>query len=299
MHRTIRPRTTVTAALAIVFATALTACSTTPASDTSSSTPATGSGTDAAALLPDDVKERGYITVVTDLTYPPFGLLDEDGTTPIGIDIDTAAALEEVLGVEVRVENISFDAFIPGLSANRYDAGFNAISDLPERREVVDFIDFNHYGGLFLTPPDTEIEVSEAIDVCGYTVGASKGSDTVIYLEDLQKECEEAGREPVEISVYGNQADALVAMESGRVDAVLGGSTAGYLAENSGGAYVVNGPLLPPFDIGGMALPKDSPLTPALLAGITELYENGTLAEIYAQYGIAEDFLIEPVVNGG
>jgi polar amino acid transport system substrate-binding protein len=292
MHSTLLLRRGTAVLMAVGVAAAVVGCST-PAAEPS--VPASDS--EAAALLPQDVIDNGYITIVTDLTYPPFGFLDDDGSTPVGIDIDTGAALQEVLGIEVRMEGIAFDAFIPGLETSRYEAGLSAISDIPERRPVVDFIDFNNYGALILTQPDSDIEITEMLDLCGHSVGASKGSDTVITLEALQPECEADGREPVEIAVYGNQADSLVALSSGRIETVLGGSTAGYLADNSDGAYVVNGPLLPPFSLGGMAIPKDSPLTDALVAALTELYEDGTLAEIYAKYGIAEDALRLPEVN--
>ncbi len=271
-------------------------------------TPAAGpavapSDSEAAALLPQEVIDRGYITVVTDLTYAPFGMLKEDGQTPTGIDIDTAAALEEVLGIEVKVENVSFDAFIPGLESNRFDAGFNAISDTAERREVVDFIDFNQYGGLFITQPDSGIEITGGMSACGLTVGAEQGSDTPDFLAGLSALCEEDGKDPITVSLYGSQPDALVALSSGRVDAVIGGSTSGYNADNSDGAYVVNGPLLPELDghfaIGGMAMPKDSPLADALLAALIQLYDDGTLADIYATYGINADALISPKINAG
>lgn len=254
----------------------------------------------AAALVPADIKERGFITVVTDATYPPYGYFDDDGKTILGIDIDTAHALEPVLGIDIKIVNASFDAFIPGLQSGRYDAGFNAISDTPERRKVVDFVDFNQYGGVFLTVPDSPVEIADLSSACGLSVGAEKGSDTIKPLEGLAPTCEEAGKNPVNVKIFGSQADALVALTSGRVDTVLAGSTGGYLAEQSGGKYIANGPLIPNLDgdvdLGGMALPKDSPMTDAMVAGLTELFEDGTLTSIYNQYSVASQ-LIQPAVN--
>ena len=296
IHSTTRMRSAAAVA-GLAAAVILAGCAAGPAAS-----PAPSSDSKAAALLPQGVKDRGYISVVTDLTYPPFGIL-EDGTTPSGIDVDTAAALEKVLGIEVKVVNASFDAFIPGLQANRYDAGFNAISDIPERRDVVDFIDFNQYGGLFLTQPDSDIEIESAESACGYKVGAEQGSDVVFFLEGMQKQCADVGKPAIEVSVYGSQVDSLSALTSGRVEAVLGGSTSGYLADSSDGAYVVNGPIIPThegkLDVGGMALPKGSELTDAFLAAMTQLYEDGTLAKIYKSYGIDSDILIQPEVNAG
>ena len=303
-------RSTTLARPAVLAVTALCAgalggCVTTSADpgSSSSSTATASAGSKAADLVPADVKERGYITVVTDATYPPFGFLEKDGKTLTGIDVDTAAALEPLLGVEVKVVNASFDAFIPGLKAGRYDAGFNGISDTPERREVVDFIDFNEYGGLFLTRPDSTLKFTDLDAACGVKVGAEKGSDTITFLQKASTTCGTDGKQPIDVAVFGSQNDALTALSSGRVDAVLGPSTAGYLAENSDGAYVVNGPLQRTldgkFDVGGLALQKDSSITQAMLAALTTLEDDGTLATIYGKYGISTESLTPPKVNAG
>lgn len=271
----------------------------------SSSTPSTSISADAnsaaAALLPADVKQRGYITVVTDVTYPPFGFLEKDGKTFVGIDVDTARALQPLLGVEVKVVKASFDAFIPGLQANRYDAGFNAISDTAERRKTVDFINFNRYGALFLTRPDSPAKFTDMMVACGVKVGAEKGGDTIEFLATVSKQCGASGKPPVDVVVFGSQADSLVALASGRVDAVLGPSTSGYLADRSAGKYVVNGPLQPTvdggYDVGGLALQKKSPIGPAMLAAMKQLYEDGSLAKIYAKYGISAEELTPPVAS--
>jgi polar amino acid transport system substrate-binding protein len=228
-------------------------------------------------------------------------MLEKDGKTMTGIDIDMAAALEPLFGVEVRVVNAGFDAFIPGLQAKRYDAGFNAISDLAERRKVVDFVDWQENGGLFLTAPGGPLKITELTSVCAHSVGAEKGSDTVPQLNGLAPKCKALGKGPVEVKVYGSQSDALVALTSGRVESVLTGTTGGYLAEQSNGKYEVNGPLLPnlegEFDVSGMALLKGSALTPAMLAGMKVLFADGSLAKIYAKYGLESAKLIEPAVN--
>ncbi|MGW0994326.1 ABC transporter substrate-binding protein [Streptomyces sp. NPDC002523] len=256
---------------------------------------------DIAKLVPQEIKHRGYITVVTDVTYPPFGLLEKDGKTFAGIDVDMAKALEPLLGVDVRVVNAGFDAFIPGLQADRYDAGFNAITDLPDRRKVVDFIDFMQNGGVFVTAPSSTLKIKELTSVCEHSAGAEKGSDTVSLLQGLAPHCEAVGKKPVDVKIYGSQSDALVALTSGRVETVLAGSTAGYLAKESHGKYEVNGPLFPnltgKFDLSGLALPKDSPLTEAMLAAVKHLYTDGTLEKIFTSYGLDADDLVEPAVN--
>src|SRR6476646_2750639 len=82
-----------------------------------SNTTAAASGVDAAlaAKLPEKIKSAGKLVVATDASYAPNEFYKEDGTTLQCMDIDMAKAIGEVLGVEVDVENASFDTIIPSL----------------------------------------------------------------------------------------------------------------------------------------------------------------------------------------
>lgn len=251
--------------------------------------------------IPEKYAERGYITVVTDTKYPPYGFYD--GSELTGIDIDTAAALEELLGIEVRIDTASFEAFIPGLQSGKYDAGFNGITDTPDRRKVVDFVNFARYGNVFLTPTDTDIEITELTSVCGVSVGAEKGGDALPVINAISEECDSLGKDAVKASVYDSTAAALTAMSSGRIDSVLMGSAGGYMAQQSDGQFKVNGSMYGNvegnFSTGGLALNKDSPLAAVMAEAMGELYANGTLEAIYEKYGISSELLIEPEVNLG
>lgn len=274
------------------------------ATATASTGAASTSNTGAAALVPANIRSRGSVTFATDSTFTPYGFLAKDGKTVEGIDADTGRALAPLLGVKVNMVNASFDSFIPGLKAGRYDAGFNAITDNAERRKVVDFLNFEKYGNNFLTPPDSKLHITGFTSVCDTTVGAETGSDVLPIYKALEPKCRAAGKQPPKVKFYGSQAAALVAMTSGRVDAVLGGTEAGYLAKHSNGKYVVNGPELPNitgsgFLIGGMALAKGSPMAPALVAALTVLWKNGTLAKIHEKYGLPGSMVIKPSLDTG
>ncbi|MBU4334988.1 MAG: transporter substrate-binding domain-containing protein, partial [Actinobacteria bacterium] len=57
-----------------------------------------------AALLPEKIATAGTLIVGSDTTYAPAEYIDEDGTTPIGYDVDLAKALGAVLGLKVEVQ---------------------------------------------------------------------------------------------------------------------------------------------------------------------------------------------------
>ena len=83
-----------------------------------------GGGSTADNLL-DDIKQRGYILVSTDVNYEPQSFLNTEGKRPAdskcpvdalttaevqGFDIDVAKAIGAGLGVETCFANPSWDA---------------------------------------------------------------------------------------------------------------------------------------------------------------------------------------------
>lgn len=257
----------------------------------------------AAQLVPPDIRAAGSITIVTDATYPPYGFFASDGTTIQGLDADTVHAIESEMGLKINLVTATFDNFIPGLKAGRYVGGLNGISDTGERRKTVDFINFEKFGNYFLTPVDSNLHVTSIMSACGLTVGAQTGDESVTQFKELAPMCTEQGKPGPAVNVFPSQAAAISAMLSGRVQAILTGSNGPYLAEHSSGAYKINGPYLPNIDgkfgVGGLAIAKGSPLSPALLAAFRTLYANGTLEKIYATYGFTKDILIEPSLDNG
>src|SRR4051794_13981083 len=74
-----------------------------------------------AAGVPKDIASAGTLTVAADATYPPDEFLAPDGKTIIGMDADLAKAIGQVMGLKVKMQNITFDSIIPGLAAKKYD----------------------------------------------------------------------------------------------------------------------------------------------------------------------------------
>ena len=84
----------------------------------------------------DAIKEKGELVVYTNAEFPPFEYL-ADGK-PVGVDMDIAAAIAEELGVELKVENVSFDTIISSVQAGKAAMGAAGITVTEERKESVD-----------------------------------------------------------------------------------------------------------------------------------------------------------------
>lgn len=250
-----------------------------------------------AALVPDDVKARGYITLAQQTDYPPIVSAADDGRTLIGADPDIIKAIEPLLGVEIRASTIKYPSFIPSLEAGNVDALGTVITDNPERREVGDFIDFVLQGNALVTTADKDLSVSSTDEFCGLRLAVIQGAIGVILLEEQDEACREAGDDPIQIDVFPSIADCLGATTTDRVDGTyLPSLSAAYTVETSEGQLALAGSNLGKLDYAGWMVSKDDPMGEALEAAFQKIYETGQLDEIYSTYGLG-DLITEPGLN--
>src|SRR6266852_1916024 len=104
------------AVVAVATAALVGACGSSGGGGATATAPPVAVNTSIAGSVPAKYKASG-ITVATDPTYAPNEFLDKDGKTIIGMDVDLAKALGQVLGVKITVVKAGFDAIIPGLAS--------------------------------------------------------------------------------------------------------------------------------------------------------------------------------------
>ena len=90
----------------------------TAGTDNVTSAPTTEATEDEASATEIDMSgvkliNDGTLTIGVEIGYPPFEDFAEDGTTPVGYDIDFANALGEKLGVKVNFVNTAWDGNLP------------------------------------------------------------------------------------------------------------------------------------------------------------------------------------------
>jgi len=152
-----------------------------------------------AAALPDKYKQSGTIVVATDATYAPNEFLAEGSNDPIGMDIDLANALGQVLGLKVTVEPASFDGIIPGINAGRYDMSLSSFTDTKEREASVNFVTYFEAGTSTMVLAGNPQNINAATDLCGRPVGAENSTIQLAQLKDatvtgsVVKACADAG----------------------------------------------------------------------------------------------------------
>src|SRR4051794_8106176 len=75
---------------------------------------------EAAALVPQAIKDKGTLTVGSDASYAPSEFLGGDGKTIEGFDVDLFTAVAKKLGLKVNFVNAKFDSIITGVQGAKY-----------------------------------------------------------------------------------------------------------------------------------------------------------------------------------
>ena len=88
--------------------------------------------------LLDEIKDRGTLRVGMVLQFEPQMYIDENGE-PAGYDVDLMHMLAEDLGVELEINNLEFDAMIPGVLARQFDMASVGLVGRPARLEQLWF----------------------------------------------------------------------------------------------------------------------------------------------------------------
>lgn len=298
-----RRQTTAVGALALVGMLALTGCMGGDATETPDPDSGQGHWIDADPALTALLEAEGFtetLIIATDLTigYPWAAVHEVDGT-PDGLDIDLSYALGQVLGADVRIENTSFDSLIPGLAANRYDFSVSAMLDNKVRQEQVDFVDFIIDASGFLVTTDSDLDNLTLEDSCGRTIGVVRGSVEEMYLSARSEECVTEGKDPVNLEIFQQLGEGVLAVTAGRIEALCGDKIQNAYLEalpntnvKQSGGPIGEAPV-------GIAIGKNSPLVPILQQALQALIDDGVYLEILEKWGVAEAAVESAVVNGG
>ncbi|WP_427015545.1 transporter substrate-binding domain-containing protein [Pseudarthrobacter sp. P1] len=293
-------RTSVLGALALATAVGLTACG--GAADAGDPTAGASSSGSAKAPffseLPAAIQSAGTVNVASNVEYPPFESFDTDGKTVVGIDRELADALEKKLGVKFEFNNIAFDAIIPGLDSGRYDMGISAMSDTVERQKQVSFLDYFEAGGGIMTTTANPHGIKALGDLCGLKVGIVKGTTEDADAAAQSTECQSAGKPALETTIYAGQNQAVLALQSDRVDAFLVDSTSGSVvaAESKGELAMGNRYQQMPF---GLVFPKDSMVLMGVVQkAMEEIAADGTYKSVLEKYKMGDHAVDKFTVNG-
>ena len=262
-----------------VAALALTACggsSASTASSVASSASSAAASTSAAAGELTTV-EAGKLTMATNAAFPPYEMTTDAGEFE-GIDIETAQAIADKLGLELQIDDMDFDAALLSVQQGKADIVMAGVTVTDERKAVMDFSDSYATGIQSIIVPEGS-DIASPDDLAGKKIGTQRGTTGYIYCSD------DFGDDNV--VAYDDGLTAVQALNNGQVDAVVidNAPAQEFVAANPGLVILDTSYAEEDYAIG---MAKGSSLEDAVNAALEELKADGTLQSIVDKYITAE-----------
>ena len=259
-----------------VAALALTACggsSASTASSVASSAASSEAASTSAAAGELTTVEAGKLTMATNAAFPPYEMTTDAGEFE-GIDIETAQAIADKLGLELQIDDMDFDAALLSVQQGKADIVMAGVTVTDERKAVMDFSD--SYATI-IVPEGSDIASPD--DLAGKKIGTQRGTTGYIYCSD------DFGDENV--VAYDDGLTAVQALNNGQVDAVVidNAPAQEFIAANPGLKILDTSYAEEDYAIG---MAKGSSLEDAVNAALEELKADGTLQSIVDKYITAE-----------
>jgi polar amino acid transport system substrate-binding protein len=251
-------------------------------------------------LVPAALRKAGVIKSGTEADYAPFEFYGSDNRTLVGADIELIADISKVLGVKIKVVPMKFASIIPALQSKRVDIGVSSMGDYKSREKVLDFVDYFLGGTSFLVKKGG---YAPAVlnDLCGHAIAVLQGTSSETMAQDSSKKCTDGGHQAIDIHSYATQNDAVLAVRSGRAEAVSADSaTNGYAAKQSSGALVSTGlSVYSDRPYYGIAVPKNSTLRAAISGALKKVIASGDYLKVLTKWGIEGGAIPKPLINKG
>ena len=263
-----------------VAALALTACggsSASTASSVASSAASSEAASTSAAAGELTTVEAGKLTMATNAAFPPYEMTTDSGDIE-GIDVDTAKAIAEKLGLELQIDDMDFDAALLSVQQGKADIAMAGITVTDERKAVMAFSDSYATGIQSIIVPEGS-DIASPDDLAGKKIGTQRGTTGYIYCSD------DFGDDNV--VAYDDGLTAVQALNNGQVDAVVidNAPAQEFIAANPGLKILDTSYAEEDYAIG---MAKGSSLEDAVNAALEELKADGTLQSIVDKYITAE-----------
>ena len=273
-------RSFMAAAAVSVAALALTACGGSASSAASSvaSSAASSEAVSSAAAAELTTVEAGKLTMATNATFPPYEMTTDSGEIE-GIDVDTAKAIAEKLGLELQIDDMEFDAALLSVQQGKADIVMAGVTVTDERKAVMDFSD-SYATGIQSIIVKEDSDIASVDDLAGKKIGTQRGTTGYLYCSD------DFGDENV--VAYDDGLTAVQMLNNGQVDCVVidNAPAKEFIAANPGLKLLDTAYVEESYAIGiGKG---NTELKDAINTALEELKADGTLQAIVDKYITAE-----------
>ncbi|MCC8067274.1 MAG: transporter substrate-binding domain-containing protein [Clostridiales bacterium] len=228
------------------------------------------------------VSAEGTITFGTNPEFPPFEYVVAEGVIDIydGIDMAIAKQIAEDNDMEAVVENYEFDSLLIALQNGQIDAVIAGMTVTEERAESVNFsTPYYTATQVMIVPEDSDITC--AADMEGKTICVIQGYTGETCVNEMGYEYES----------FKKGSEAVMELVNGKCDVVVIDSATAekYVGDNEGLKIVEDEDAFGAEEY-AIAVAKDNDeLLETINASIEKMLEDGTIAEIAAEYMDADE----------
>jgi ABC-type amino acid transport substrate-binding protein len=158
------------------------------------------------------------LRTAVDATFAPHAMAKLGGGLQ-GFNVDLGEELAKRLGRKIEIEGAEFSGLVPGLNSRRYDFLIAPVTVTPERAKSLLFTEGYLDTDYTFLGNKSAPAIAKLEDLKGKTVAVNKGSNYEGWARD------NAEKYGFKFDVYGANADAVQAVQSGRADYNLAGTT--------------------------------------------------------------------------
>lgn len=222
--------------------------------------------------------EPGKLIMSTNAAFPPYEMTTDSGEFE-GIDIETAQAIADKLGLELQIDDMDFDAALLAVQQGKADMVMAGVTVTDERQNVMDFTD-SYATGIQSIIVKEDSDIASVDDLAGKKIGTQRGTTGYLYCSD------DFGDENV--VAYDNGLTAVQMLNNGQVDCVVidNAPAKEFIAANPGLKLLDTAYVEESYAIG--VGKGNTELKDAINTALEELKADGTLQAIVDKYIAAE-----------
>lgn len=222
--------------------------------------------------------EPGKLIMSTNAAFPPYEMTTDSGEFE-GIDIETAQAIADKLGLELQIDDMDFDAALLAVQQGKSDMVMAGVTVTDERQNVMDFTD-SYATGIQSIIVKEDSDIASVDDLAGKKIGTQRGTTGYLYCSD------DFGDENV--VAYDNGLTAVQMLNNGQVDCVVidNAPAKEFVAANPGLKLLDTAYVEESYAIG--VGKGNTELKDAINTALEELKADGTLQAIVDKYITAE-----------
>jgi ABC-type amino acid transport substrate-binding protein len=222
--------------------------------------------------------EQGKLIMSTNAAFPPYEMTTDSGEFE-GIDIETAQAIADKLGLELQIDDMDFDAALLAVQQGKSDMVMAGVTVTDERQNVMDFTD-SYATGIQSIIVKEDSDIASVDDLAGKKIGTQRGTTGYLYCSD------DFGDENV--VAYDDGLTAVQMLNNGQVDCVVidNAPAKEFIAANPGLKLLDTAYVEEDYAIG--VGKGNTELKDAINTALEELKADGTLQAIVDKYITAE-----------